>query len=104
MDGRGAERGAALFAQPFGLEGFERHYPAALSGALRQRAALLRQHRAGPPDPALLDEPFGALPMRLTSAPGCKAMVESAGRPRTGHVLVHTMTCASRGCWTGSTV
>ena len=65
LEVQGMDRAAArakvapLFAA-FGLEGFERHYPAQLSGGMRQRAALLRtivQDRAV----QLLDEPFGAL-------------------------------------------
>jgi len=44
----------------FGLEGFEDVYPTALSGGMRQRAALLRTILCDRPI-ILLDEPFGAL-------------------------------------------
>jgi len=44
----------------FGLETFENEYPSALSGGMRQRAALLRTWLMGS-STLLLDEPFGAL-------------------------------------------
>ena len=55
-----AKRKAQELIGRFGLSGFENHHPSALSGGMRQRAALLRTLLLDR-DLMLLDEPFGAL-------------------------------------------
>lgn len=55
-----ARRRAEQILERFGLGEFTDHYPAQLSGGMRQRAALARTFLSGD-DILLLDEPFGAL-------------------------------------------
>lgn len=60
------EKAAGYFEQ-FGLSGYEKKYPAQLSGGMKQRAALLRTYLFSE-KVALLDEPFSALDMLTKSA------------------------------------
>jgi ABC-type nitrate/sulfonate/bicarbonate transport system ATPase subunit len=55
-----ARASARTLLRRFGLDGFEDYYPSALSGGMRQRAALLRTILCER-SVILLDEPFGAL-------------------------------------------
>lgn len=60
------EKAAALFSK-FGIDGYEKKYPAQMSGGMRQRAALLRTYLSSN-GIALLDEPFSALDTLTKSA------------------------------------
>lgn len=51
---------AMQYIKEFGLEGFENAFPKALSGGMKQRAAIARTLIANP-QVVLMDEPFGSL-------------------------------------------
>lgn len=63
---RQARERALPLIQRYGLGGFEERYPSALSGGMKQRAALLRTLLVDT-DLILLDEPFGALDAQTKS-------------------------------------
>lgn len=63
---RARQRAAAYFEE-FGIAGYEKKYPAQMSGGMRQRAALLRTYLFSD-EVALLDEPFSALDTITKSA------------------------------------
>jgi ABC-type nitrate/sulfonate/bicarbonate transport system ATPase subunit len=88
-DSRGEARAKAhAHFAAFGLEGFERSRPAALSGGMRQRVAFLRTLLSGRPV-LCLDEPFASLDA-LTRAQMQSWLAEAlALEPRTVLLVTH---------------
>src|SRR4051812_45834775 len=88
-DSRGEARAKAhAHFAAFGLEGFERSRPAALSGGMRQRVAFLRTLLSGRPV-LCLDEPFASLDA-LTRAQMQAWLAEAlALEPRTVLLVTH---------------
>lgn len=81
------ERVLAL-AEKYGLKQFLKSYPSALSGGMRQRAALIRT-LALDPDVLLLDEPFSALDYqtRLSVCDDVYAIIR--GEKKTALLITH---------------
>ena len=85
------EARARQFIRLVGLDGFENHYPAQLSGGMKQRTAVART-LAYEPRIMLLDEPFGALDEQTRMLLGDKMLEIWSELNQTMLLITHNIT------------
>jgi NitT/TauT family transport system ATP-binding protein len=82
---------ARKFVAMVGLEGFERRYPAELSGGMRQRVSMART-LAAQPKIMLMDEPFAALDEQTRLLLGDKVLAIQQQLRQTTLLITHNIT------------
>ena len=82
---------ARHFVRLVGLDGFERRYPAELSGGMRQRVSMARA-LAAQPKILLMDEPFAALDEQTRLLLGDKVLQIQQELAQTSLLITHNIT------------
>src|SRR6266513_1006479 len=82
---------ARHFVKLVGLDGFERRYPAELSGGMRQRVSMART-LASEPKILLMDEPFAALDDQTRLLLGDKVLQIQQALAQTTLLITHNIT------------